>query len=282
MNQQTDHGVILITGANRGLGLGLACLSASLGVSVVLTSRSQQALQRVVEFLQPHAAVLGVQADAADEVAMTRAFDAAKSLGTLQGVVNNAGQLEPVGSVLDIDLEAFERALRTNVTGVLVGTRLALRSRNPGFPMRIVNVSSGAATRAYSGWAAYCASKAAVNLLTEVSALDAAEANTSIVAVAPGIIETRMQRTIRAVPEDRFPDRRTFIQLKDSGALLHPVHAAVTLDWLVRTAPMSLSGRFVDARGEELVDATRGHREKMSAKIETATGWFERLEPHAD
>lgn len=274
-----SKGVIVVTGASRGLGLGLACLIAAQGVPVVITGRHRAAIDRVGARLQDAARVQAVQADAADEAAMGRVMEAAASIGPVHGLVNNAGVLEPIGSVLDIEPAAFESTMRTNVSGVLVGIRAALRARTSGAPMRIVNISSGAATHAYAGWAAYCASKAAVNLLTQVCAIEcAASPATSVVAVAPGVIETAMQRTIRAASWERFPDRDKFVHLKDSGALLHPVEAAVALDWLVRAAPFELSGRFLDARGKEVLGLVQEHRTSIGDAMGKATTWFDELE----
>jgi NAD(P)-dependent dehydrogenase (short-subunit alcohol dehydrogenase family) len=269
--------VVIITGASRGLGLGLACLLCAQKVPLVLTARSLPAVARVAANLGRHAPVEAAAADAADEAAMQKVFEAADRLGPLQGVVNNAGLLEPIGAMQAIDVAAFEANLRTNVTGVLVGIRLGLRHRKPGLPLRILSLSSGAASHAYAGWAAYCASKAAVNMLTEVAAAEqSAEAGISVLAVAPGIIETAMQRTIRAAS---FPEQRKFIELKESGALLHPVKAAVALDWLVRYSPMHYSGRMVDARDGEVSEAAEKHGRSMGSALDRAMQWFGELEP---
>lgn len=238
--------VVVITGASRGLGLGLACLLAAQRVPLLLTARSADALAKVAEALHAEGAVVDVQAaDAADEKAMALAFDAAGRLGPIGAVVNNAGVLEPLAPIHELRVSEFETAMRTNVTGVLVGTRLALARRTPGVPMRIVNVSSGAATHPYAGWAAYCSSKAAVSMLTQVTAVE--NPDVFAASVAPGIIETRMQRTIRATSAERFPEVDRFLTLHREGKLFHPVDAAQTLAWLARSAPMTFSGQLVDA-----------------------------------
>ena len=274
--------VVVVTGASRGLGLGVACLLAARGVSLMLTARGGAALERVAKTLGEGARVATHACDAADEEGMGVAFERAKKLGSIEGVLNNAGVLEPIGPVSALDVEAFDRHLRTNVTGVLVGTKLALGARAAGHPLRIVNVSSGAASHGYRGWAAYCSSKAAVNLLTEVTSEEAHDDVTSAVAVAPGVIETRMQRVIRGTPSERFPDVQKFQQMKDTGALLSAVEAATALDWLLTAAPMSLSGQFLDARSKEL-GATVGTfvtegAEDYATALERAKGWFELLE----
>ncbi len=274
--------VVGITGASRGLGLGLACLLAAQRVPLVLTARSPLPLDSVARTLRAAGAVVQTRvADAADDRAMSDAFDAASRLGPLGALVNNAGVLEPIGPVAELDLHAFESALRTNVIGVLVGTRLALAHRSPDATLRIVNVSSGAATHPYAGWAAYCSSKAAVSMLTRVTAVENPDA--IAVSVAPGIIETRMQRVIRSTPPARFPAVDRFVSLHESGNLSHPLDAAVTLDWLARSAPRSMSGELVDALGDPMratLDAVRATA-PMVAAIAQARAWFDALEPGA-
>jgi NAD(P)-dependent dehydrogenase (short-subunit alcohol dehydrogenase family) len=275
-NYQRTKPVLVVTGASRGIGLGVACLLAAYDVPVLITARGEKPLIRVKKFLEGRGATIEAHVcDTADEEAMGEAFRHAAQTGPIEGVLNNAGTLEPIGLIENVDVAAFEAHMRTNVTGVLVGIKHALAHRLADHPLRIVNVSSGAASRGYRGWAAYCASKAAVNLLTEVAAAEASRENTSVVAVAPGIIETRMQRTIRQTPEDRFPDVQKFHDLKQQGALLHPVDAANTLVWLLCDAPLSLSGRFVDARDDEMQrNVTPGDDSIMRR----AKGWFDALE----
>jgi NAD(P)-dependent dehydrogenase (short-subunit alcohol dehydrogenase family) len=274
--------VVVVTGASRGLGLGVACLLAARGVSLLLTSRRGEELERVAKTLGEGARVATQACDVSDEQGMRAAFDRAATLGSIEGVLNNAGVLEPIGPVRDADTAAFDRHLRTNVTGVLVGTKLALGTRTAGRPLRIVNVSSGAASHGYRGWAAYCSSKAAVNMLTQVTSEEAHDDATSVVAVAPGVIETRMQRVIRETPAEQFPDVRRFVQMKTTGALLSAVDAAIALDWLLTAAPMNLSGQFVDARSKDMQSLVGAFIADGAEEYEQATarakGWFESLE----
>lgn len=276
-------GVVLITGASRGIGLALACLLSAFGVPLVLTARRADALQRVRERFLREGLALEVQAcDAADDAGMREAFARVRKLGALAGVVNNAGVLEPIGSLLDLDLAEFDRHLRTNVTGVLIGMREALRTRSTGSSLRVVNVSSGAVNRAYRGWAAYCSSKASVNMLTRVAAEENSDGSTSFVAVAPGIIETRMQRVIRSMGQERFPDAPMFVGFKDQGMLLHAVDAAVALAWLALEAPLACSGAFLDARGPEVLEPvgvwTRRLGDAFEGNLERARAVFDELE----
>ena len=81
----------------------------------------------------------------------------------------------------------------------------------------LINVSSGAGTRPYAGWAAYCAAKAAVDQLTRVVALEEHAHGLAAYAVAPGVVDTDMQETIRATDEADFPEVARFRQLAVDG-----------------------------------------------------------------
>jgi NAD(P)-dependent dehydrogenase (short-subunit alcohol dehydrogenase family) len=102
-----------------------------------------------------------------------------------------------------------------------------VRSRPGGGSL--VNLSSGAATGAYRGWAAYCASKAAVEMVTEVVGLEESDVGLLAYAVAPGVVDTDMQALIRSTPEDRFPGVGRFHRLHDDGVLLTPAWVAACI-----------------------------------------------------
>jgi benzil reductase ((S)-benzoin forming) len=151
----------------------------------------------------------------------------AAELGPIDLWVNNAGVLDPMGPVRDLDPGEVERHLRINVLGVLHGTQAYVRHvRGHGRGGVLVNISSGAALRGRAGWAAYCAGKAAVDRLTEVVALEEAAAGLRAYAVAPGVVDTDMQVQIRASSPDRFPDVEQFRELERQGAFNSPAWVA--------------------------------------------------------
>jgi NAD(P)-dependent dehydrogenase (short-subunit alcohol dehydrogenase family) len=145
-----------------------------------------------------------------DRHALARFTDAVIArFGRIDLWINNAGLLGPIGSLADVDVdaEAVARAVNVNVTGVLHGTAVFaahVRSR-PG-PGVLVNISSGAATKLYEGWAVYCATKAAVDQLTRVVALEEAGHGLAAYSVSPGLVDTDMQASVRAADEKAFPE----------------------------------------------------------------------------
>ncbi len=213
--------VAFVSGASRGLGAGLAQRFAERGLRLVLCSRSAPVLADGEHVI---ARSLDVRDEAALDALVAEAED---RFGHVDLWVNNAGVLDPIAKLRDVELEDFREHLDVNVTGVFLGTRCYVRHlRRVARPGVLVNVSSGAASSAYEGWAAYCAGKAAVERLTEVVALEEREIGLRAHAVAPGVVDTAMQQRIREMPEDRFPDAPRFRERKRTGAFNSPGYIA--------------------------------------------------------
>jgi benzil reductase ((S)-benzoin forming) len=135
--------------------------------------------------------------------------------------VNNAGVIAPVGTLESIDAGALERSLAVNLLAPMLLMRRFLRMTEGVALRRIVNVSSGAGRRPISGWSAYCTAKAGLDMASRVVALEARSRGrrVEVVSLAPGVIDTGMQGTVRnASPED-FADVERFRRMKAEGAL---------------------------------------------------------------
>jgi NAD(P)-dependent dehydrogenase (short-subunit alcohol dehydrogenase family) len=150
------------------------------------------------------AAVVAVQGDVADAGHRLALIDAARSLGGLDLLVNNASELgpSPLPSLADYPLDELERVLRVNVLAPLALAQLALpllRARRG----RIVNLSSDAAVEAYEGWGGYGSSKAALEQLTLVMAAE--EDAVKVYVVDPGDMRTAMHQA--AFPGEDISDR---------------------------------------------------------------------------
>ena len=141
--------------------------------------------------------------------------------------INNAGLLAPIGPLRAVDPGEVAANIDVNVTGVLYGSATFARHvrTRPGGGV-LVNMTSGAGTRPYEGWAAYCASKAAVDHATRVVAAEEAEAGLRAYAVAPGVVDTDMHAAIRTTPADRFPEVERFLQLQRDDAYNSPAWVA--------------------------------------------------------
>ena len=153
-----------------------------------------------------------------------------------------------------IPISGFRQILDVNVTSVLQLTQLALPYLRtcPLGPGRLVLVSSGAATNAYHGWAAYCTSKAALNMLAKCLAVE--EPKVVTVALRPGVLDTDMQQHIRENGKGKLDDcsYEYFIKAHQEGSLVNPHISGHVAAQLVVNAGKELSGQFVDWRGEEV------------------------------
>lgn len=256
---RADRPVAVVTGASRGLGAGLAARFAARGYGLGLCARHEPAAPPV-----PHLSTSGESAtevegdavgrgaaasrvvtaavDVTDPAAVDRfAADVVARLGRIDLWVNNAGLLAPIAPLRDADPAELRANVEVNVLGVMYGSAAFarhVRSR-PGGGV-LVNISSGAATRAYEGWAAYCASKAAVDHLTRVVAVEEAEAGLRAFAVAPGVVDTEMQAAIRATPPERFPAVERFHEMKRTDAFNSPAWVADHILGLVDDASPDL------------------------------------------
>lgn len=220
--------VAVVTGASRGLGAGLAAALAGSGWRLGLCARSSPPEPGGTEAVARPVDVTDADALAAFTGEVVARF------GRIDLWVNNAGVLDPVGSLAVADPDALRTHVDTNVVGVLLGSRAFARHvrGRPGGGV-LVNVSSGAGSRPVEGWAAYCASKAAVDMLTEVVALEERSHGLRAYAVAPGVIDTDMQAQLRATPASVFPSVDRFVRLHEEGAFNSPGWVAAYLLALV-------------------------------------------------
>ncbi len=213
-----------MTGASRGLGAGMAIRLAAVGFGLGLCARRRPA--------PPEGAadgrVVTAAVDVTDAGAVDRfCADVVARLGRIDLWVNNAGLLAPIAPLREADPGELRANVEANVLGVLYGSAAFarhVRSRPGGGTL--VNISSGAATTPYEGWAAYCASKAAVDHATRVVAAEEADAGLRAFAVAPGVVDTEMQAAIRATPAERFPSVERFKEMKRAGAYNSPAWVA--------------------------------------------------------
>lgn len=197
--------IALITGASRGLGEVIARVLAERGYDLVVAARDAAALNRVAEGLSAYTSrVVPVAGDVADASVRARLVNAARELGGLNLLVNNASALGRLGPLLEFDVQQFGRIFPVNVGAPIALIQLAapLLAERRGL---IVNITSDAAQGAYPGWGPYGASKAALELLTRTLATELRELGISAVLVDPGDMRTRMHQ--EAFPLENISDR---------------------------------------------------------------------------
>ncbi len=207
-----DRRVALITGASRGLGATLAEFLAGQGYALILTARGGDALAAAAKSLAHFGTPITTLAgDITDPAHRARLIEAARSLGRLDLLINNASDLgpSPLPTLADYPLDALERVFAVNVIAPvgLVQLALPLLKASQG---RIVNISSDAAVGGYDNWGGYGASKAALDLISLTLANELRDAGVSVVSVDPGDMRTVMhQQASQARIFRTGPNRRS-------------------------------------------------------------------------
>jgi NAD(P)-dependent dehydrogenase (short-subunit alcohol dehydrogenase family) len=230
MSAPLSGSVAVITGASRGLGAGLATTLAGAGLRLGLCARNQPPAP-------PGAEVVTRAVDVTDAEQVDRfAAEVVGRFGRIDLWINNAGVLDPIGPLADADPGALAHHMAVNVDGVLFGTGAFARHvrQRPGGGV-LVNVSSGAARSPIEGWAAYCASKAAVDMLTAVVALEGRPDGLRAYSLSPGLIDTDMQALIRSTSVETFPSVERFHRAHQQGSFNSP-------DWVAQYLLSLLEG----------------------------------------
>ncbi len=206
---------VLVTGASSGIGRACARALGAEGANVVLAGRRRERLDEVANELAAAAGeTLVVTGDTRDADACAAWVSAALArFGALDGLVNAAGVLGN-GTAFATPPEEWSRVMDVNVTGVMQLTGAAaeaLKARKGA----IVNLSSVAGIRPYANLAAYCVSKAAVEMYTRCAALDFAPFGVRVNAVAPGVVVSELHTVTAAVAD--YP---AFLE---RGRVTHPI-----------------------------------------------------------
>mmetsp|Transcript_14230 Transcript_14230/g.56720 ORF Transcript_14230/g.56720 Transcript_14230/m.56720 type:complete len:262 (+) Transcript_14230:309-1094(+) len=194
--------VAVITGASQGIGAAVAKYLAARGAKVVLAARSAakiDALAQEINAASPTpktVTALAVPTDVADYAQMRALFDATlETFGRCDVLINNAGRIDPVARLEDSDPAEWSTTVDINLKGVYYGMQLATKHLEKGGT--VINISSGAATSALEGWSHYCATKAAVLMLTKCGQKEFGADTMRVVGLSPGTVATEMQVVIK-------------------------------------------------------------------------------------
>lgn len=232
--------VTIVTGGSRGIGAATAELCGKHGhsVCVVYRERSDKADAVVAQIEKAGGRAISVQADTAVEADIVRLFDTVDSdLGTVTGLVNNAGIHGPRGRVDELEMSDIERVMAVNVTALFRCSREAVKrmsTRYGGDGGAIVNVSSGSARLGSPGAGVlYAASKGAVNSLTIGLSQEVAGEGIRVNAVAPGLTETDMP------PAERLQRDGPGIPIGRAG---YPEEIAEAIFWLLTDKASYVAG----------------------------------------
>jgi glucose 1-dehydrogenase len=209
---------VLVTGSSKGIGRGIAVRLAQEGADVVINYNSdrqgaEEALAEMRALGRRGAIIhanLGTVSEVRDLVARS-----AEALGGLDVLVNNAG-IEKHAAFWDVTEDDFDAVLDVNLKGVFFSSQAFVQHcRAAGRPGKIVNISSVHEEVAFPNFAAYCASKGGVRMLTRTLAVELGPLGITINSIAPGAIETpintkllndpvKLQSLVRQIPLNRL------------------------------------------------------------------------------
>lgn len=183
----SNNKVWLITGASRGFGALIARDALARGDAVVATARDPQT---VVDALGQHPQLLALKLDVRHEAqAISVAQRALERFGRIDVLVNNAGY-GLLGAVEEANAEEVRALFDTNVFGLLNVSRAVLPIMRRQGGGHVLNLSSVGGYRSYAGWGIYCASKFAVEALSEAQAMELAPLGIHVTALEPGYFRT--------------------------------------------------------------------------------------------
>lgn len=244
----------LITGTSRGIGAAVAKQLIESGNRVVGIARSENS-----ELMEVDAQSSGSYVHLPGDLEKSEELPslAERALGyvdfsrtEMAVLINNAGVLEPIAPIDELSPGAVSRHLHINLAAPIILTGAFLRITSDfRVPRTVVNITSGAANKPYPGWSAYCAGKAGIDMVTQVAASEynGDGPETRIIGVAPGVVDTAMQETIRNSDESRFPLKEKFLRLKAEGALYTPEASAARIVEAIHD-PDVKTGEIVDVR----------------------------------
>lgn len=214
----------LITGGSRGLGWALVqhCLDAGHRVLSIARRSPPATLPGLTIWTRDLEDALPVAED-------LERWLRAQPEPTEVNLINNAGVISELCDLAEGDGADLRRALRVGLEAPTLLTSAFLRATAAWtVPRRVVLVSSGLGRRAMAGSATYCAAKAGLDHLARAVAMEEAARphGARIVSLAPGVIDTDMQRQLRSADPARFADRGRFVALQTGGQLDSPTQAA--------------------------------------------------------
>lgn len=250
-----DGKVCLVTGGAKGMGKAICELFAQEGASVIVAARKLDAARAVSDSLPGTAIALALDVTkAADWQAAIAAIEA--EYGRLDVLVNNAGVSE-AGSTEGVSEESFRWQIEVNTMGPFYGFRAALPlMRKSGQPGSIVNIGSAFSVRLVPGFAAYGASKAAMNAMAQTLALECATAGDPIRinTIHPGGTETEMLE--EAYAETGLPREEAvalFLKIHPMGRMGKALEVARAALWLASDQSSFTTGAEIPVDGASII-----------------------------
>jgi NAD(P)-dependent dehydrogenase (short-subunit alcohol dehydrogenase family) len=251
MSNQGECGMLIVTGASRGIGAAIATLAAGRGFSVAVNFSTGEPEATVIteQIVSAGGRACAIQADVAREEDVIRLFETAeRELGPIKALVNNAAITGGFSRVDSVTAKTLEQVMAVNVTGAFLCAREAVRrmsNRHGGTGGAIVNISSRAAQIGSAGeWVHYAASKGAIDSFTIGLAREVATEGIRVNAVAPGLIDTGLHAANGA--PDRLNRLTSSIPMQRPGTAPEVAEAVL---WLLSPAASYTTGAILEVGG---------------------------------
>ena len=198
MNFNLENKVAIITGASKGIGEAIAIVLAQHGASVVVNSRKQEELDKVVEKITSTGGkCIGVAANTGEAAGLKKLVETAvEKYGGVDIIVNNAASNPVFGPVIQTEEWAYDKIMDVNVKAPFELSKLVypiMKQRGGG---SVINISSIAGDTPDPGLGIYSVSKAALNMLTKVTAKEWAPDNIRVNSICPGLIKTKFSQAL--------------------------------------------------------------------------------------
>lgn len=242
-------GAIIVTGASRGIGAAVARLAGARGYAVAVNYKSDAAAADLVvgDIIARGNRAAAIQGDVANEDQVIRLFASAERLlGSIEGLVNNAGIIGQYCRIEELEAATLAEVLAVNIAGAMLCAREAVRRmsrRHGGAGGSIVNISSIAARIGGAGeYVHYAASKGAIDSFTVGLAHEVAEDGIRVNAVAPGLIDTEIHRNTPGRLERLTP----MVPMKRIGT---PEEVAEGVLWLLSAGASYTTGTILEIGG---------------------------------
>ena len=235
--------VALVTGASRGIGRAIARSFAERGATVVAAARSDNARAVVDELVAAGQRALAASMDVTDATSVTNTVaDTLDRFGRIDVLVNNAG-ITRDQLALRMKRDDWDAVLSTNLTAAFTCAQAVLKPMIKQRSGRIINITSVVGQAGNAGQANYAASKAGLIGLTKALALEVASRNITVNAVAPGLIDTDMTKTLAGGVHEDWTER---IPLKRLGT---PEDVAAAVLFLASDEAAYITGQVLAVNG---------------------------------
>ena len=216
MNKLLNSKNIIITGASRGIGKGIAKLFAQQGANIAFTylSSDKKAQNLELELELYGTKVKGFKSDASNFISSQKLVnDVLKEFGSIDVLVNNAG-ITKDNLLMRMSEEDFDEVMEVNMKSVFNLTKAVLKPMLKAKNGSIINMSSVVGVKGNAGQSNYSASKAAINGFTKSIALELGSRNIRCNSIAPGFIETEMTKEL---PSETVKQWTSQIPMKRGG-----------------------------------------------------------------